>query len=151
MARIVYDGEALNQLLRSPNGAVARDLMVRANRVQNVAKQLCPVDQGRLRSSISKEIRKENNELVARVGTNVEYAFFVHEGVGLYGPNKKMIVPVRAKALRWANVNNSGRGRRRYKGGATAQYVYSKKSRGFRGTKYLTKALPAGRQSSTQA
>ena len=34
-----------------------------------------------------------------RIGTNVEYAIFVHEGTGIYGPKGVPIRPSRAKAL----------------------------------------------------
>lgn len=148
MARVVLNPQEINTLLKSPSGAVARDLMIRGNRVKNVAQQLCPVDQGRLRSSISSELAFDSGELVVRVGTNVDYALYVHNGTGIYGPNKRPIVPVNKRALRWAARNNSGSGRRRYKGGATAQYVFSKRSKGFKGTPFLTNALPAGKQSS---
>lgn len=145
MARVVLEGQALNQLLESPSGGVARDLLRRANAVENQAKRLCPVDEGRLRASIRREIGTDDGELVVRVGTNVEYAMFVHEGTGLYGPRGTYIVPVRRKVLRWARKNNSGSGRRRYRGGSTQGYVYSKRSRGVRGRPFLRDALPAAK------
>ena len=42
------------------------------------AKGLCPVDTGRLRNSITHTI--DGDEKVAIIGTNVEYARYVHEG-----------------------------------------------------------------------
>lgn len=143
MTRVVLNQKALNDLLQSDGSGIARDLMRRANNVENQAKRLCPVDQGRLRASIRRELATDSGELVARVGTNVEYAMFVHEGTGLYGPRGRYIVPVRKKVLRWAQVNNSGRGRRRYRGGRTESFVYSKRSSGFRGRPFLRDALPA--------
>lgn len=50
--------------------------------VERDAKQLCPVDTGRLRSSITNEIEGE----VGRVGTNVEYAKFVELGTNKMSP-----------------------------------------------------------------
>lgn len=147
MARVILNTQEINKLLQSPSGAVAQDLLIRGNRVKNAAQRLCPVDQGRLRASISTELAFDEGELVVRVGTNVDYAIYVHNGTGIYGPEKRPIVPVRAKALRWAQRNNSGRGRRRYRNGSTDGYVYSKRSKGTRGRPFLTKALPAGRQS----
>lgn len=44
---------------------------------ENYAKMLCPVDTGNLRNSINHA--KENSNTVV-VGTNVEYAIYVHEG-----------------------------------------------------------------------
>lgn len=49
-------------------------------RIENMAKTLCPVDTGRLRASITHEVGKEGNELVGRIGTNVEYAPYVELG-----------------------------------------------------------------------
>jgi len=143
--RVVLNSTGLNELLRSPSGAVAQDIIKRSNRVLNRAITLCPVDQGTLRQSLAKEISIEGDVVVGRVGTNVEYALFVHEGVGLYGPKKTPIVPVRAKALRWATKNNTGSGRRRYKGGATAAYTFSKRSKGFKGKPFLRNALKAAK------
>lgn len=45
--------------------------------VTNLAKQYCPVDTGRLRSSISFEV---DTRATATVGTNVEYAPYVEYG-----------------------------------------------------------------------
>lgn len=53
------------------------------------------VNQGLLRNSIESETFVRGNDVVARVGTNVDYAKFVHEGTT--GP----IVPRRARALRF--------------------------------------------------
>ena len=143
MTRVVLSPTALKQLLESKSGAVAQDLDRRARAVQNQAIRLCPVNEGRLRGSISREIAVEPNGLTARVGTNVEYAMFVHEGTGLYGPRGRYIVPVKGDFLKWAATNNSGTGRRRYKGGKTQAYVYAKRSRGVRGRPFLRDALPA--------
>lgn len=46
--------------------------------VEAEAKRICPVDTGRLRASITYEI--DENGLIARVGTNVEYAIYVEMG-----------------------------------------------------------------------
>lgn len=45
---------------------------------EGYAKRLCPVDTGRLRNSITHTI--DGDEQVAIIGTNVEYALYVHEG-----------------------------------------------------------------------
>lgn len=82
--RVVLDRRQVTALLHSRTGPVARDLTRRAIVVQNEARRLAPVDRGRLRSSITHELAVEGGELVARVGTNVEYAMYVHEGTGIY-------------------------------------------------------------------
>lgn len=45
-----------------------------ALKVEGAAKQLCPVDTGRLRASITHEVEGEGLDVVARIGTNVSYA-----------------------------------------------------------------------------
>jgi len=145
MARVVLGPTAMKQLLQSESGLVAQDLIRRARAVENKAKRLCPVDEGRLRASISREIAVENGELVARVGTNVDYALFVHEGTGIDGPEGRYIVPVRRKVLRWADKNNSGTGRRRFLRGKTKGYIYSKRSRGSAPRPFLRDALPSAK------
>lgn len=76
--RVVLNPNALNLLLASPQGAIAKDLLRRAQRVENRAKVLCPVDKGRLRASIFHELVLEGSSTYAIVGTNVEYAKWVH-------------------------------------------------------------------------
>jgi hypothetical protein len=85
MARINHD--EVNRIVRSTSGPVARDLRRRAERVTSRAKVLCPVDVGRLRSSITHtEPAPKGESLSVKigagriVGTNVEYALAVHEG-----------------------------------------------------------------------
>lgn len=52
--------------------------------IENVSKSNCPVDDGQLRASITHVIEQEGNNYVGYVGSNVEYAPYVHEGTGLY-------------------------------------------------------------------
>ncbi|MCI1959697.1 MAG: HK97 gp10 family phage protein [Clostridia bacterium] len=52
--------------------------------VANSAKEKCPVDDGPLRASIKHKVEKDKNKFIGTVGTNVEYAPYVHEGTGLY-------------------------------------------------------------------
>lgn len=132
----------IRSLLSSPNGPVYTEIRNRANRVTNQARRNCPVDEGRLRMSIDFEIRQDKADIVARVGTNLEYGLFVHEGTGIYA-GKGYITPKRGKFLRWPVKNNTGQGRRRYKAGATAQYRYAKKVKGIPGRPYLRDALDA--------
>jgi hypothetical protein len=143
VAYVKLNDAEIQRLLRSPQGPVAMDLIRRSNRVVNQAKRLCPVDEGRLRSSLASELRQDRGDLVARVGTNLDYGLFIHEGTGIYA-GKGPITPKRGKYLRWPVKNNSGQGRRRYKAGATAQYAYARKVKGVKGRPYLRNALPAG-------
>lgn len=80
MAEIKVDRRALDTLFTSTSGEVAKDLQRRALKVEGAAKRLCPVDTGRLRSSITNAIGHDEQGLVAVIGTNVEYAAFVELG-----------------------------------------------------------------------
>lgn len=117
------DNAAVRELLSGSRGAVARDLYRRGRRVEAKAKRLCPVDTGRLRSSISTEVLLVAGRPIIRVGTNVEYALAVHEG-------HRAIVPVRAKVLRF-----------RLKGRGT--WIFRPRVRAVRGVPFLKNALPA--------
>lgn len=80
MSYVEFNGDALRELFTSPDGEIARDLQRRALQVDRAAKQGCPVDTGRLRSSITNEIGQDGEGLVAVIGTNVEYAPYVELG-----------------------------------------------------------------------
>lgn len=80
MGYLEIDSGALQELFDSPDGEVAKDLQRRALQVEAAAKQLCPVDTGRLRSSITNELGVDADGLMAVVGTNVDYAPHVELG-----------------------------------------------------------------------
>lgn len=80
MSYVEINGAALAELFESPAGEVAKDLQRRALQVDAAAKRLCPVDTGRLRSSITNEIGQDGQGLVATIGTNVEYAPYIELG-----------------------------------------------------------------------
>lgn len=145
MATVRLDSAALRQVLTGPAGPVVGDLFRRANRVLNKARTLTPVDQGQLRASLAVEMLSENGTPVARVGTNVKYALWVHEGTGIYGPRKTPITPVRKKLLAWPVKNQSGAGRRRFRGGSTARYAFAKQVAGVKPRPFLRNALDAAR------
>lgn len=141
MASVVIDPAALRDLLYSPQGPVYRDIQIQTERVRNRAISLCPVNNGRLRASITGQVLSEPSGPVGRVGTNVEYALFVHEGTGIYGPKGApyTIVPRRRKALAFvwkgAPVPPNGRGGR---------HVYKRVTvKGSRPKPFLRDALQA--------
>lgn len=141
---IKLDNDALYKMLQSPVGPVYADIVRRSNRVLNQARRNCPVDEGRLRASLGREIIRHGSTVVGRVGTNLPYAVFIHEGTGIYA-GKGPIRPVRARVLRWPVKNNSGRGRRRYRAGATAAYAYARQVKGQPGRPFLRNALEAAK------
>ena len=77
---IVFDEAGLARLFDSADGPVARDLARRTIQVETAAKRNTPVDTGRLRSSMTHELRRRGDDYVGRVGTNVEYAIYVEMG-----------------------------------------------------------------------
>ena len=78
--RIVWDQQALHQLLEGPQGPVAKYLLRLVLRIEALAKRLCAVDTGRLRSSITHDLGVDGRGLYGMVGTNVEYAIFLEFG-----------------------------------------------------------------------
>lgn len=52
--------------------------------VENQAKMDCPVDTGALRASINHEVDLEPDAIVGRIGSNLEYAPYIHNGTGIY-------------------------------------------------------------------
>ena len=52
--------------------------------VEAQAKQDCPVDQGILRASITNETEVTGDAIIGRIGSNLEYAPYVHNGTGIY-------------------------------------------------------------------
>jgi len=115
----------LDALLRSPGGPVAREITRKTLRVHAAAVRGAPVDQGRLRGSISWEMQQDARGVVGRVGTNLHYATYVERGT------RTPIVPRNAKVLRFV-----GRGGR---------IVFAKRVRGQPPKRFLERALDAAR------
>lgn len=141
------DREAIRALLTSGQGPVARDMLRRGLLVETRAKQNLQsdpkrVDTGRLRASINTQVYVADGRPVAAVGTNVEYARFVHDGTGRYGPRGQDIVPVNKSVLRWKTRGRGQAGRRR---AGTGGYAFSMRSSGMRPNPFLKNALPAAR------
>jgi len=86
--KLVIDGAAMAELLRSPAGPVGRMLIVRSTRVQTAAKAQAPRRTGCLQDSIVKRAETFNGELAVRIQSDttpcsperISYSLFVHEG-----------------------------------------------------------------------
>lgn len=150
MARVTtshrLDLTQLQRVLAGPQGGVARDLTKRLIRVESAAKRRISanpkrVDTGRLRASITWEIRQygQRGALEGRVGTNVSYARYVHDGTGIYGPYSEAIRPRARKAMRWP-AKRAGARRR---GQRQATYTYATYVLGMKPNPFLRDALPA--------
>lgn len=116
------------RLLRSPAGPLARNMLTRGNRVRREARRRINSRSGNLSRSIQVEVVVVNDGAGVRIGTDLYYARFVHDGTGIYGPSRKPIKPQSGKALAF-----DGRG----------GTVIVASSRGQRGTKFLVEALRA--------
>lgn len=81
MAEFIVDPAAVQAILQSPDGPVAQYLARTAQLVTDEAKRRSPVDTGRLRASITWQLLTDDDGLFARVGTDVHYAGYVHDGV----------------------------------------------------------------------
>lgn len=89
------------------------------------------------------------------VGTNLHYARYVEWGVGIYGPRRRPIVPVRAKALAFPVTGSAGakrgvliaRGLKQRKGklvpsaAKNVYMIFAKSVKGFKGWHYMEKAF----------
>jgi hypothetical protein len=103
-------------LVRRPDGDFTQWLLRAGYRIRDRAIVNCNVDTGRLRSSLQVVMTPEPS---VRVGTDVEYARWVHEGRG-------EVLPVTAQALHWV--------------GPTGE-VFTKRSRPYAGNPFLRDAL----------
>lgn len=74
------EGSKTLMQIAAQNGARKAGLLVEGD-----AKRLCPVDTGRLRSSLSTETKTTENGAKSFTGTNVDYFIFVEFGTGNQG------------------------------------------------------------------
>lgn len=98
---VKHNSRARQQLLRSPDGPVGRDLTRRLIRVENRSKILCPVHLGRLRAAQTHTAPVPiANGLVGQVGSNIKYSLPVHEGSGsIYAPKSWRIAHARGHRI----------------------------------------------------
>ena len=70
------------EVLDAMHYAVLRALERIGEQAEGYAKDLCPVDTGQLRNSITHAV--EDGEQAAYIGSNMEYAPYVELGTGIY-------------------------------------------------------------------
>ncbi|WP_301126737.1 HK97-gp10 family putative phage morphogenesis protein [Streptomyces cacaoi] len=95
--------------------------------VANAARRRAPVDRGQLRASIRSETWQRGSQVVGEVWSSLEYAAYVHQGTGIYGPTGRPIRPRRALVLSW---DQPGVGR-----------LFAREVRGQRPQPFLAEAL----------
>lgn len=76
--------------------------------VVNAMQERCPVDEGRLRSSLAYTVTITPREVTLRIGSPLDYAAYVVRGTGIYGPRKAPITPKTAKALKFPTPKKRG-------------------------------------------
>lgn len=83
-----------SEFLRSMENATVRMVLDMEKKVEKAclvveaqAKQDCPVDLGILRASVTSETEVTGEEIIGRIGSNLEYAPYVHNGTGIYAVN----------------------------------------------------------------
>lgn len=129
----------IQQLLTSSRGPVVRNMLVRGYRIESAAKRNLGggrtgprrIDTGRLRASISTQLVRRGSIPIVRIGTNVEYAVFVHDGTGVHGPKH---APIKAKQGKYLCFKPRGARRR----------ICVPVVQGMEGNPFLLAALPAG-------
>lgn len=100
--RVRLDNAAIDELLTGPAGPVAKGLTRATVRIERDAKRMCPVDTGRLRSSIGRALDRDARGLVGVVGTDVDYAAFVELGTSRAGAQPFLRPALAAEASRRA-------------------------------------------------
>jgi HK97 gp10 family phage protein len=83
----------LDEAIKLKDEALSRALWKIGATVERYAKELCPVDTGRLRNSIAFDVREE--EEAVYVGTNVEYAPYIELGTGKFAEGGGRATPWR--------------------------------------------------------
>lgn len=125
-----WDEQVINTLVRGQNGIAGREVRERGERIKLRAQELVGVDTGRLRASIYvRNFTILGNPAVV-VGFGTTYGKYHHNGTGLWGPNRRVIRPRVASALRFTP-----------KGGPE---VFAKYVRGSKPNPFLKDAIPAG-------
>lgn len=119
--------------LGGPGGLVDQAVRKAAGRTRDRAKQNLTtagrVDTGALRQSVVSERYGSGGTLITYlVGSPLPYAIYNEQGTGIYGPRHAMIVPRRAKVLRW-------------KSRKTGAFVFAPSVKGMEGTRFLERAL----------
>jgi hypothetical protein len=129
--RVEVPTAEVNAALAGPNGILMKGMLRRGLRVETSAKRMAPANKGRLRQSITTKIVYKSVDgmivPVAEVGTDVDYAGFVHDGTGVYGPTGQPIRPKHYSYLVFTTKSGI--------------LIHATSVRGQRGTPFLKDAL----------
>ena len=75
--------EAMEQIISHTATAMETACFV----VEAEAKKNCPVDMGQLRASITSDVTIDESGITGYIGSNLDYAPYVHNGTGIYALN----------------------------------------------------------------
>jgi hypothetical protein len=90
---------AIFRLLHSPAGPVHRKVSSVLRKAEAIAVATAPVDTGRLKNDRTADVRDEAVRLRGRLEFQVNYAWYVVKGTGIYGPRRRPITPKNAEVL----------------------------------------------------
>lgn len=103
--KFILDQAALNDLLNSSQGPVAKELLRLAAKVDAEAKQLLTnqmvnVRTGRLRSSTTHVLVTRRGSVAAIVGSGAKYGIYLHEGTRHISPRPYLTTAARNVGLK---------------------------------------------------
>lgn len=96
--KVVINTPALNNMLKGPQGEVAKYLRKRGRLMMALAKQQVGKDTGLLKSSIHMRVNRDSVGLVMEIGSDLGYAHAHHEGT-----KPHVITPKEAGILRFSS------------------------------------------------
>lgn len=139
---VKLDPRAVAEILRGPDGPVARDLFARGSRVVDRAKELAGISRlidpvarrtyrrpGNLRDHIVKRLVLRDDRVACIVGADVPYALWHHEGTP---PHTITAKPGKFLVFYWPKTDQ-------------VMYLRSVQHPGTKPNRFLVNALPAAR------
>ena len=84
---------ALEQYAQRKERQIIQGLTKAALEVERKAREKCPKDTTALRQSITHDVKASGPKVTAVVGSELEYAPYVHEGTGIHAPLGRKDVP----------------------------------------------------------
>lgn len=79
---VKVENDRTAEAISAKNEAVQRALEIIGIKVENYAKNLCPVDTGNLRNSITHQVEGEGDTATVTIGAGADYAPYVELGTG---------------------------------------------------------------------
>jgi HK97 gp10 family phage protein len=76
--------EVLRDIVEKIRAAAVKGMTNACFIVEDDSKRGCPHNTGMLRQSISSLVEEEDGKIVGYVGSNLDYAPYVHQGTGIY-------------------------------------------------------------------